>query len=667
LSTSSSEFERGAVSALLLGNADRQAIAEVAVTLHGSKHGCIYFAVCNNRLKIEAVEAALAQALSPHGMGTERVVLAERDTSTEPPTYRVLIPDLFDYFDQARRVAPGFSPAGADLKVGATRNESRLYLIHGLPELIRAQTGGDSAKVAPISQLLNFRRELFHDRSLYTLFWLDPETVPYLMQKAPDFWSFRSGMAQFTETSDAMQQRDSSGWQQSAPSGRWSGDLEEKLRQLAVYRKKTPPDENAIANLLMDIGGLYVNRHEPQDAFDALHEAEDIFARSGLRQRVSLVKTWLSRAFKQTGQLDKAEESIREAMKIDQELKNEASLAIGYNNLSLIHRARGQPDEAENWVRKAIEVDERLEDEPHLAVDYNNLSLVYQDRGQLDEAEKWLNKTIEIAERLGDEPLLTVSYNNLSQIYKGRGHLEEAEKWLRMAVEIAERLGDEPDLAIYNNNLSQIYQARGQLEEAEKWLRKAIGIAERLGDEPNLAIAYNNLGQIYKTRGRLEEAEKWLRKAIEIDERLGDEPNLAADYNNLSQIHQTRGELEEAEKWLRKATVVNERLGDEPHLAICYNNLSLISGMRGQLDETEKWLRMAIEIAERLGDEPNLALYYNNLGQIYQVRGDFSEAEKWVRKALALMEPKGPSATLETLKSNLEQLEKGKKQQAPLP
>src|SRR5208282_6313721 len=140
---------------------------------------------------------------------------------------------------------------------------SQLYFIHGLPDLIRSQTSGDSSKVAPVSQLLNYRREFFHDQRLCVLFWLDPETVPYVMQNAPDFWSFRSGMAQFLDTPAAVQSRDSGGWQQSAPSGRWSGDLEEKLRQLAVYRKKTPPDENAIANLLLDIGRLHVIRTEP--------------------------------------------------------------------------------------------------------------------------------------------------------------------------------------------------------------------------------------------------------------------------------------------------------------------------------------------------------------------------------------------------------------------
>ena len=383
------------MAATLLSDADRQKVTEIAVTLEASKQGCVYFGVCNNRLKIEAIEAALEQALSTHGMGVERVVLADRDTTTEPPTYRAHFVNPFDYFDTLPH-----SPL-------------RLYFIHGLPDLIRAQTAGDNSKVAPVSQLLNYRREYFRDYSLCVLFWLDPETVPYVMQNAPDFWSFRSGMAQFADTPAAVPSRDDSGWQQSAPSGLPLGDLEEKLRQLAVYRKKTPPDENAIANLLLDIGRLHVNRNELQDALDTLHEAEDIFTRLKLPRRTSDVKTWLSRAFERTGQLDDAEESVRQAMQVDQELQDKASLASDYNQLSLICQDRGKLDEAADWSRKALEIGELLGDKPNLAIGYSNLSQIYSARGQFEEADGWVRKAIAITEHLGDAPTLAINYNVL--------------------------------------------------------------------------------------------------------------------------------------------------------------------------------------------------------------------------------------------------------------
>jgi tetratricopeptide (TPR) repeat protein len=560
LSTSSSEFERGGVARSLLSDADRQAVAEIAVTLRAATHGCIYFAVCNNRLKVEAAEAVLAQALSPHGIDQQRIVLAEREAGAEAPTYRPLIPNLFDRFQQTPPVA------------------SRLYIFQGLPELIRAETGGDDSKVAPVSQLLNFRREFFRDQSVRALFWLDPETVPYIMQNAPDFWSFRSGMARFTDTfgAEAMQPRDSGAWQQSEASQRFAGDLDEKLQQLASYRKKSPPDENAIANLLLDLGQLYLRRYDLQNAFDALHEAEGTFERLKLPFGISAVKTVLARAFRQTGQLDHAEESIRQAIRIDEELQSEAGLATDYGGLSRVYQARGELQEAEHWLRKAIDIAERQGNEAKLAVLCNNLSQIYHGRGELKEAEEWLRRAIAIDERREDESQLAICYSNLSKIYQERGQWEEAEKRLREAIAIDERLGDEPNLAIDYNNLSQIYQDRGESQEAENWLLKAIAIVKGLGDEPKLAVVYNNLSQIYKARGQLREAEEWLRKAIAIDERLGDEPKLAIRYNNLSLIYQGRGQWEEAEQWLRKALALMEPKGRSATLETLRSNLAAL-------------------------------------------------------------------------------------------
>jgi hypothetical protein len=109
------------------------------------------------------------------------------------------------------------------------------------------QNDGDCSKVTPVSQLLNYRRELFHYRALCAFFWMV--------------------------------------------------DLEEKLSQLVAYRRRSPPDDNAIGNLLLDIGRLHVERHESQKALDALHEALAIFERLGLQDRVRDSKVWVRARF----------------------------------------------------------------------------------------------------------------------------------------------------------------------------------------------------------------------------------------------------------------------------------------------------------------------------------------------------------------------------------
>ncbi len=437
MSVSSLESEAAGAAPAPLNSHDRETVAEIVALVANSRtQGCIYFGICNNRLKIAALEGELARDLRVHGIGTEQMILAERHDEAAGPAYRALIIDPIAYFTAHKPDKP------------------TLFLVHGLPELIRVETAADGTSPAPVSQRLNYGRELFRREAICALFWIDPETTRYLAERARDFWSFRSGTAQFDGGDDSGARAGPQGeWQAAGSGSRWLGDLEEKLDQLAAYRSKSPPDESAIASLLLEIGRIRVNRNELQAAFEALDEADEMFGRLGNQRQLSSAKTWLSRAYKHAGRLDRAEE----------------------------------------YVRAAITLDSGPEDEAGLAIDYNDLSLIYQDRGELGEAEQWLRRAIAIHERLGDEPKLATDYNNLSQIYDARGELGEAEEWLRKAIAIGERLGDEPGLAIRYNNLSQIYQARGEVDLAQGWLRKALALAETKGDASTLATVRRNL------------------------------------------------------------------------------------------------------------------------------------------------------------------------------
>src|SRR6266571_2479977 len=300
MSGSSSESE-SAVTPESFTPADREAVAEIVALVANSRtQGCVYFGICNSGLKIISLEAALATQLRVHGIEIARVVLAERHDENGQPAYRVLIADPVAYFAAQKPAKP------------------TLFLVHGLPELIRAETARDGSGPAPVSQRLNYGREMFRRQAICAVFWIDPETTRYLAERARDFWSFRSGTAQFEAERRELDARSEprGEWQTSAPGSRWLGDRSEELDQLAIYRAKSPPDESAIASLLLDIGRIGVERHELQPAFEALHEAEQTFARLGNRRQLSSAKTWLSRAYQQSRSLDRAEEYVRAAISL---------------------------------------------------------------------------------------------------------------------------------------------------------------------------------------------------------------------------------------------------------------------------------------------------------------------------------------------------------------
>ena len=123
MSGSSSESESAVTLPESLTAADREAVAEIVALVANSRtQGCVYFGICNSGLKIIALEAALATQLRVHGIEIARVVLAERHDENGQPAYRVLIADPVAYFAAQKPAKP------------------TLFLVHGLPELIRAGT-----------------------------------------------------------------------------------------------------------------------------------------------------------------------------------------------------------------------------------------------------------------------------------------------------------------------------------------------------------------------------------------------------------------------------------------------------------------------------------------------------------------------------------------------
>jgi len=309
------------------------------------------------------------------------VDLAERDETSG--AWRVRVEDPLEHLSRDSKGGP------------------RLFSVRGLTAVITAETAA-GGEPAPVTRRLNYRREVLRERGIRVLFWIEPETIAYLSQNAPDFWAFRSGTAMFVRrerpTGESLLERQPV----EQPLRSTAVDLEEKLAQLAVYQSKSPPDLNAVANLRLEIGKAYFQRFELQRALESLHESLRLFEQLGLPNRVRDVKIWLARAFERTGQLGPAEGCLRAAIEIDERLGNEPNLAIDYSNLSQLYQARGELAEAEGWLRRAIEIDERLGNEPNLTIDYNNLSGIYEARGDHAEAATWRRKAEEMRRAIGE-------------------------------------------------------------------------------------------------------------------------------------------------------------------------------------------------------------------------------------------------------------------------
>ncbi|MFC1576759.1 tetratricopeptide repeat protein, partial [Candidatus Omnitrophota bacterium] len=269
----------------------------------------------------------------------------------------------------------------------------------------------------------------------------------------------------------------------------------------------------------------------------------------------------LGKAYYETGEIEKAIASYREALEINPRYPDT------YNNLGVAYYDIDKKDEAAAFLKKAIEIN------PDYADVYNNLGRIYCDTGKLDEAVASYEKALAI------NPHYRAAYNNLGNLYYDTGRIEEAAFLYEKAMEIG------PDHADTYNNLGNVYRKMGKTKKAAAFYKKAIKA------DPDYVRAYNNLGVAYYDMGDRAEAADLYREAIRID------PDYVKAYNNLGFLSSLAGEYEEASEIYRKSLMI------DPGHAETYNNLAVVYYHTKQYGLAVRYCDRAIELGAEVNPD----------------------------------------------------------------
>jgi tetratricopeptide (TPR) repeat protein len=396
-------------------------------------------------------------------------------------------------------------------RVLSEERKNPLALLDSLPdERCCVQFYDLEAALPEVTGYLNMKREAYADVPHALVFWVGEHGLREVATNAPDFWAWRSGV--FDVRSDEP-------------------GLLHSMSQVALADDVQFTNRDDLERRAELYEGL-IREYEGED--------EEYVAR--VRLNLSSISVMLRN-------LERAEETAREAMAYAERETDEKMLAYAYHNLGMVALTQRKLETAEEWYRKSVEIKERLNDERGVAVTYHELGRVAQERRELENAELWYRKAAEISERLDDEHGAASTYHQLGVVAQEQREWDEAERWYQKAAEIAERLSDESLEARTHHSFGVLAQKRRELDEAERWLRKAAEIRKRLGNERGTAKAYHQLGVVAQERGELETAEQWYQKSAEIDESHGDEHGAAKTYGQRGLLDRERGNPRDAGTW----------------------------------------------------------------------------------------------------------------------
>ena len=276
------------------------------------------------------------------------------------------------------------------------------------------------------------------------------------------------------------------------------------------------------------------------------------------------------------GELDKAQISLRHALKID------PNSAIGHFNLAEVMRRQGNIAAAAEQYRQTLAID------PNYSKAHQGLGLIKQQQGR--QAVKSFQQA------LRSDPLFAEAHISLGRIYLRQGEAWKAAEHFRKALQI------EPASAETHLNLGLAQVQLGLRQEALDAFRKAVAL------NPDSPEAHYNLGLAQAQLGLRQEALEAFRHAVRL------KPDDAEAHSNLGVAYSELGQLEAAVGAFEQAVRIM------PSSARAYFNLGLTQARLGRSRQALEALSQSVRLA------PQDAEIRFNLGLIHLSLGDTASA-----------------------------------------
>ena len=280
------------------------------------------------------------------------------------------------------------------------------------------------------------------------------------------------------------------------------------------------------AQMLGIIGKVYQNLGLFDQALPALEKAVDGYRQIG-ESSPEYVSTLLLLANLEyrLGELEKAEESTREALELKHEIygPNHPETASVMNTLAIIYEGMDDYDSSIKLMREVIEI-RRQQPEPgsNLAANLNNLAIMLQRQGELEESDQHFSEAVNVVKEVWGEnhPYMAFTLNGYAGLQQSRGEYDSAETTLKRALEIGRSVFPDthPFLGVVLNNLGKLFEETKNYELAAQHFEEGLKLRRNSlpPTHPDIASSLDGLAVILIQTGQAAQAEPLLLEAISI-------------------------------------------------------------------------------------------------------------------------------------------------------
>ncbi len=344
-----------------------------------------------------------------------------------------------------------------------------------------------------------------------------------------------------------------------------------------------------------------------------------------------------------TGQYDKANEHLQEALKLAQAAQDFNAQARVCRWIGRSYELRGEYMPALEWLQNGLYIleDEALET-AELAELHVIAGLINTRQGNYEKALERAQRSLSFAQKQGAKDVLARAYNLMGHISRLQGNSTAAIDYFEIGLELCQATNNIHAQALAHNQIANAYFNMGQWVQARQSYQKARDTFSQVGDIYHRSVTDNNLAGISLNQGRLDEALRYYQSGLNGLRQIGGSLwVLGVLHNNLGATYARRNETEMALEHLNISRDYFAQANARDFLPELYRHFAEVALLTAEYDHAHRNGEEALTLARELnmrGEEGNSLRV---LGEIALRQGNFTAAQDYLAQSSLILDETG--------------------------
>jgi two-component system, NarL family, sensor kinase len=254
-----------------------------------------------------------------------------------------------------------------------------------------------------------------------------------------------------------------------------------------------------------------------------------------------------------------AYKKAKEASVLAGKLGDKKWVARSYSLMGVVEKNNGEYQKALDWHLKSLKINEELKDEYSLAISHNDIGVLYKVMKDYATALTHYEQSLE-CKKAGMQNGIAFTLSNIGTIYDQMEQNDKALDYYRQSLAKAKEINHEGAMVNALSNIGELLAKRGNAKEALPYFLESLTIDRKNDNKYGMILSQVNLGNVYKDLGNYPEAKKNLEEATGIAKAANAGPMLANCYQSLSGLYERTGDYKNALKYQQLYTGINDSL-----------------------------------------------------------------------------------------------------------